>query len=327
MFDIDYHWYRKSHSFLGFTLLPLSLLFGAIIRTRRALYRSGIKKVFTAPVPVIVVGNITVGGTGKTPLVIWLANFLQEQGFRPGIISRGYGGDGKLKLVDQNADPKACGDEAVLIARRTLRPVVTGVNRVTALKKILAETDTDIVISDDGLQHYSLGRHLEIAMVDGERRFGNQSLLPAGPLREPLSRLQQVDFVVTQKNPVAAEYTMRLEGDELVALADATAVKRLQDFYGAKVHAVAAIGNPSQFFSRLRAQGLSIIEHVFPDHHYFKAEDLDFDDDLPVIMTEKDAVKCQGSGKSNHWYLPVSAQMSTQFSENILKKIGVTSHG
>jgi tetraacyldisaccharide 4'-kinase len=325
-FDIDYHWYRDSHSLLGFTLLPLSLLFGAVVSVRRALYRSGIKKTYHAPVPVIVVGNITVGGTGKTPLVIWLTNFLQAQGFKPGVISRGYGGDGKLKLVDQHADPRIAGDEAVLIARRTKRPVVTAIDRVAALKKILAETDTNIVISDDGLQHYHLGRQLELAMVDGERRFGNQSLLPSGPLREPVSRLTQVDFIVTQQNPLAAEYLMRLAGDEVVAVNANEKTRRLQDFYGTKVHAVAAIGNPRQFFSRLRAQGITVIEHVFPDHYYFKPQDLTFADDLPVIMTEKDAVKCQDQMMPNHWYLPVTAEMNQLFSENILKKIGVTPH-
>jgi tetraacyldisaccharide 4'-kinase len=321
-FNVNNHWYRDTHSFLSFCLLPLSLLFRAVVYARRLLYQRGFKKIFHAPVPVIIVGNITVGGTGKTPLVIWLANFLSSQGYKPGIVSRGYGGDGVIKAVAKNTLAANAGDEALLIARRTNCPVVTAPNRVAAVQKLLAEHDCDIVISDDGLQHYRLGRQVEIAMVDGARRFGNQSLLPAGPLREPVSRLQQVDFVVTQQQAREDEFEMQLVGDELVALGDTGKTKRLQDFAGGRVHAVAAIGNPQRFYASLRAAGLIVIEHSFPDHYYFNKQDLNFADDLPVIMTEKDAVKCADITGANYWYLPVDAIMAALFSENLLNKIG-----
>ncbi|MES2217865.1 MAG: tetraacyldisaccharide 4'-kinase [Pseudomonadota bacterium] len=319
---VENHWYRDTHSFLSFCLLPLSLLFGAVVYARRALYRSGLKKTYHAPVPVIVVGNITTGGTGKTPLVIWLANFLKAQGYKPGIVSRGCGGDGTIKSVAKNSSAKEAGDEAVLIARRTGCVVVTATDRVAAVQKLLAEQDCDIVISDDGLQHYRLGRQVEIAMVDGSRRFGNQSLLPAGPLREPVSRLRQVDFVVTQQQAGVDEFEMVLDGDEVVAVNNAGLTKSLQDFKGTQVHAVAALGNPQRFFTSLRAQGIYIIEHRYPDHYHFRKKDLYFGDDLPVIMTEKDAVKCAAVVDPRHWYLPVQAVMAPLFGESLLKKIG-----
>jgi tetraacyldisaccharide 4'-kinase len=321
-FNVNKHWYREPLTFLSFCLLPLSLIFRAVVYVRRALYQHGFKKVFNAPVPVIVVGNITVGGTGKTPLVIWLANFLRNQGYKPGIVSRGYGGDGVLKAVTPAMLAVNSGDEALLMARRTGCPVVTGVNRVAAVQKLLAENDCDIVISDDGLQHYRLGRQVEIALVDGVRRFGNESLLPAGPLREPISRLQQVDFIVTQQQAREDEFEMQLAGDELVSLLDADKTKSLQDFQGSRVHAVAAIGNPQRFYASLREAGLVVIEHNFPDHYHFVRRDLDFTDDLPVIMTEKDAVKCIAIASANHWYLPVDAVVTSLFSDQLLKKIG-----
>jgi tetraacyldisaccharide 4'-kinase len=324
-FNVNNHWYRETHSFLSFVLLPLSLLFGAIVAVRRALYRNGFKKSWQAPVPVVIVGNITVGGTGKTPLVIWLADFFTAQGYHPGIVSRGYGGDGVLKFVDKNSSATLAGDEAVLLARRTACPVVTGLDRVAAVKKLLASAACDIIISDDGLQHYRLGRQVEIAMVDGGRRYGNNSLLPAGPLREPVSRLQQVDFVVTQQNADTDEFEMQLSGDTLVAVNAEDSTQPLQALTGRQVHAVAAIGNPQRFFAKLRAQGLQLIEHAFPDHYHFRLEDLAFADNLPIIMTEKDAVKCVGmTGKL--WYLPVQASMPPLFSENLLKKIGAYVH-
>ena len=324
-FNVNNHWYRETHSFLSFVLLPLSLVFGAIVAVRRLLYRKGFKKTWLAPVPVVIVGNITVGGTGKTPLVIWLADFFKAQGYNPGIVSRGYGGDGLLKFVDKNTSTQLAGDEAVLLARRTACPVVTGLDRVAAVKKLLASATCDIIISDDGLQHYRLGRQVEIAMVDGGRRYGNNSLLPAGPLREPVSRLQQVDFVVTQQNVKDNEFEMQLSGDTLVQVNAQDSTQAMQAWVGREVHAVAAIGNPQRFFAKLRAQGLRVIEHVFPDHYHFRQQDLNFTDNLPVIMTEKDAVKCVGmTGKL--WYLPVAASMPPLFSENLLKKIGAYAH-
>jgi tetraacyldisaccharide 4'-kinase len=318
------HWYRPEHSFLAFLLLPLSLVFGFIIKVRRALYRLGWKKIFTSSVPVIVVGNITVGGTGKTPLVIWLANYLQTQGYKPGIVSRGYGGTQQRepRLVNSESDTGEVGDEAVLLARATQCAVVVSPDRVAAVKMLLSAGNCNIVISDDGLQHYRMGRHIEIIMVDGMRRFGNQSLLPAGPLREPVSRLAQADFIVTQQNPRAGEYGIELEGSELIAVNDATQTHSLASFNQVQVHAVAAIGHPERFFASLRAAGLEVIPHSFPDHYQYQADDLDFNDELPIIMTEKDAVKCQRFASNRVWYLPVTAQVDETFAQKLLKRIG-----
>lgn len=321
--DVDKHWYGARPSFLVFSLLPLSLLFGLVVSVRRKLYRAGFRKIYQAPVPVIVVGNITTGGTGKTPLVLWLVELLRKQGWRPGIVSRGFGGKKNLlaKQVNAASDPVLLGDEAVLLAKRAGCPVVVSRKRVAAVKKLLAESDCNIIISDDGLQHYSLGRQIEIALIDGERRFGNQSLLPAGPLREPVTRLATVDFVVTQGNAVSGEYAMQLEGDEFVNVSDMQLKKLAREFKQQTVHAMAGIGNPERFFAYLRKLGFKIIPHAFTDHYYYKARDLDFGDDLPVVMTEKDAVKCVGLAHEKYWYLPVTAALDPAFEKGFLKKI------
>ncbi len=310
---LESHWYRSSYSWLTVLLLPLSWLFRLVVAIRYFLYRFKIKKSFKFNVPVIVVGNMTVGGTGKTPFVIWLAQFLQKEGFTPGIVSRGVGGE-QLSVpywVDATADPAMVGDEALLLVRRTHCPMVVGVDRVAAVKELLQKSNCNIVISDDGLQHYRLGRMIEIAIIDGERRFGNGCLLPAGPLREPLKRLQRVDVVVvngdqSEKN----EECMHLQGNKLVSLVKNHQIQSVTEFKNKTVHAIAGIGNPSRFFSALLHEKIQLIEHVFPDHYLYQASDIHFPDDLPVIMTEKDAVKCIGFADERHWYLPVQAEMS-----------------
>ncbi len=321
---VDRHWYRSTHTLFTGLLLPLSWLFGLVVWIRRALYRFGLKKTHHFSIPVIVVGNITVGGTGKTPFVIWLANFLKTQGFRPGIVSRGYGG--KFNTVAQcvaaDSDPKQVGDEVVLLAKRTDCPVVVCAKRVSAVQKLMADSDCNVVISDDGLQHYSLGRNIEIAIVDGDRRFGNGCLLPAGPLREPITRLQEVDWVVAQQQAQRGEYAMVLQGETLVKLHDQAHTKLLHDFAGATVHAVAAVGNPARFFAMLRCAGMNVIEHVFPDHYAYQASDFYFGDTLPIVMTEKDAVKCFIFADERFWCLPVTAQIDDALSVALLKKLG-----
>jgi len=296
-------------------------------------------------ISVIVVGNITTGGTGKTPLVIWLASFLREHGFRPGIVVRGYGGkaDRWPQWVVADSDPHLVGDEAVLLARRTACWVVAAPDRVAAAKALVARTDCNLILCDDGLQHYTLERDVEIAVVDGVLGIGNGRCLPAGPLREPVSRLTTVDFVVKHihYDPMGGgeyapeayesddslgthgmtEYAMRLIPGEPRAVAG-DGVRSLDSFKASPVHAVCGIGHPERFFGMLRQIGLCIRPHPFPDHHTFGAEELAFGDGLPILMTEKDAVKCRGFTGPDHWYLPVEAKPDPAFGARLLQTLG-----
>ena len=311
-------WYKDQ--FIGVWLSPLSFLFNDAVRFRRFLYRLGILKSHTLPVPVIIVGNITVGGTGKTPLIIWLAEFLKESGFKPGIISRGYGGQAESwpQWVTVDSDAKNTGDEALLIAKQTGCPMAVGPLRVDAAKLLLSKADCDVILSDDGLQHYALNRTIEIAVIDGERRFGNGYCLPAGPLREPIERLQNVDFIIVNGEKYEDnEMSMRLVGDQLVNLVTGEQ-KPLQEFKGVECHALAGIGNPERFFKVLEAAGLICKTHNFPDHYPFQHHDIEFKDNKPVLMTEKDAVKCRAFAGEQHWYLPVKAVPEAAFSEQLL---------
>jgi len=275
-------------------------------------------------VPVIVVGNISVGGTGKTPLVIWIAKFLKESGFTPGIISRGYLGKAKSwpQQVRPDSDPVIVGDEAILISRQAACPMAVGPDRVAAANALLKYSDCDILISDDGLQHYALRRTLEVIVVDGVRRFGNGHCLPAGPLRETTNRLDKADFIVTNGIALEGEFAMRYSGKILINLLDADSKSTLLAFKNKRVHAISAIGNPQRFFDYLRSQGLDVIEHSFPDHYMYLQNDITFDDDFPVIMTEKDAVKCQRYPLYNYWYLPIAVEMKKEFGLRLLDKIG-----
>jgi tetraacyldisaccharide 4'-kinase len=318
---LDYYWYNKS--FITLVLLPVSWLFCFVAITRRLFYRVGLLKVHHLPVPVIIVGNISVGGTGKTPLVTWLIDVLRREGYTPGIVSRGYGGQATHwpQQVRIDSDPRMVGDEAVLLSRRCTCPMAVGPNRAEAAEALLAHTDCDIIVADDGLQHYALGRDMEIAVVDGVRRFGNQHCLPAGPLREPLGRLASVDAVVTNGVPGVREYRMDLIPGALRNLQSADKKTSLQSFAGKTVHAVAGIGHPARFFHQLEAQGITVIEHAFPDHHPFTQDDIIFDDDLPVLMTEKDAVKCQEFSDERHWCVPVDAKLDERIIPLILRLI------
>lgn len=324
-------WQRRSPA--AFLLRPLSALFGALAAARRERY-SDPRRVERLPVPVIVVGNIAVGGSGKTPVVDWLVRELRAAGWAPGVVSRGYGGTiGDVAVVPVGGDPALYGDEPVLLARLTGVPVAVGADRPAAARALLAEHPAcDIIVSDDGLQHYRLARDIELVVVD-ERTLGNGWLLPAGPLREPLFRLREVDLVIAH-GPLSAGlkqaiddtpvFPMRLEGDAFVSLHDAAKQCVSAAFVGRRVHAVAGIGRPERFFEQLRAMGLDVVPHPFPDHHPFTAGDLAFAPGEVKVLTSKDAVKCSAFAPADTWEFPVRAQIPAGAAEHILEKL---SHG
>lgn len=299
---------------------PLAALYGGVVRLRGIFYRFGWLRSARLPVPVIVVGNLSVGGTGKTPLTIALAEALAARGFHPGVVSRGYGGSRRESLMLGDApDPAEVGDEPCLI-RATGVPVAIGRDRPGAARLLLA-AGCDVLIADDGLQHYALARDVEICVIDGSRRFGNQRLLPAGPLREPMSRLQRIDLRVCNGGIAeAGEYSMQLHGDVLVALDDGR-VEQLAEWRGQQVHAVAAIGNPRRFFDSLRRAGIDVIEHAYPDHHAFAPGELDFGDQLPLLMTDKDAIKCHRFIQPHWWRVPVQAQLPRSFYDLLAERL------
>ena len=304
-------------------LRGMAALYGSIAGLRRGLYAAGLLPRTRLPVPVVVVGNISVGGTGKTPLTIALVEALRARGFNPGVISRGYGGSatGPI-LVDASSDPRVAGDEACLIAQATRAPVAVGRDRACAGRRLLETARCDVLIADDGLQHYKLCRDVEICVIDGERRFGNGRLLPAGPLREPASRAGAFAFRVCNGGIAqAGELAMTLNVDAAVALGGPPQQRRLADWAGQRVHAVAGIGNPARFFAALRAAGLDIIEHAFADHFAYAPADLDFGDDLPVLMTEKDAVKCIAFAGKGWWRVPVRAELPDAFFDAVAARL------
>lgn len=322
MRGLQWHWYRITP--LHPLLLPFSLLFRLISGTRRLLFRLNILSSVKLPVPVVIVGNISVGGTGKTPLTLWLVEQLLANGWHPGIISRGFGGSGsKPQQVLHNSDPAAVGDEPVLMAQRKLCPVWIGRDRPAAAHALLAaHPECDVIISDDGLQHYRLQRDMEIAVVDGMRRFGNGFLLPAGPLREATSRLREVDAIVINGGTAEPnEYLMRLEGVHFYNLLNPGITATADDFKDQNVHALAGIGHPERFFRHLHKLGLSPKTHSFPDHHRYVAADLAYADANALLMTEKDAVKCIAFADEKCWVLRVDAQLDTALAQLILEKI------
>ena len=309
MLIAPYFWY-KTHSFLSNILRPFSFLYRIIIKARRYLYAMGIKKIKKFSVPVIVVGNITVGGSGKTPMVIWLANALKKKGFHPGLVSRGYRGQGNRlpHSVSATSDPKKVGDEAVLLAMKTQCPMVVCRNRSAAVQQLLHDFYCDIVISDDGLQHYALGRNIEIALLDN-RSLGNKRCLPAGPLREPMSRLNMVHFIITK----------RLRSIEIYQLQNSEKKIYFDELENLTVHAVAGIGNPEYFFQELKILGAHVITHPFPDHYLYRLEDFNFDDDHPIILTEKDAIKCKQFNNERLFCLSVDAVIHDQFQQDFFQ--------
>ena len=309
-------WYRGA--WWLWLLRPVEVVFRCGAALRRQLYRSGLLSVFQPDRPVVVVGNITVGGTGKTPIVIALVESLQARGLRPGVVSRGYGAsapDSPL-IVTSSSEASQCGDEPLLIVRRTGCPCVISPSRPEAVRTLLASFDVDLIISDDGLQHYALGRALEIAVIDARVGLGNGFCLPAGPLREPPSRLAEVDFVLYRgsTDPVNGvtygnEALVNIHGGERLPVAPGG--------IGREIHAVAGIGQPQQFFDTLRAAGFVVEPHSFPDHHLYSAADFAGLADKPVIMTEKDAVKCAGIAGDNTWYLRISARLPQTLVERV----------
>lgn len=297
-------------------LLPLAALFWLVSTLRRLAYRSGVLRRERLPVPVVVVGNLTVGGAGKTPLVIWLARHLRERGVRVGVLSRGYGGSARAfpVAVTSATDPALVGDEPVLIAARAGCPVVVDPDRVRGGRWLLGQGPCDLLVADDGLQHYRLARDLEILVVDGERRFGNGLLLPAGPLREGQHRLRTVDLVVANGGePRAGEFPMSLRVGAVRSLARPEVAQPAEAWRGCRVHAVAGIGNPGRFFRMLERLGLEVDPLAFPDHHVFTAADVSPPGEGPVLMTEKDAVKCRPFAGARHWVVPVDAEPDPRF--------------
>ena len=324
---IENSWYKKR--LWLWILWPLSRLIEFLVKRRRNKYLQNLQLSWKPDIPLIVVGNIVVGGSGKTPFVIWLSKLLEDQGYKPGIVSRGYGSKSNQYplIIDNDSRVADSGDEPLIIHRNTNRPVCVSPNRTEAVKKLLQETDADIIISDDGLQHYKLNRDIEIIVFDGLRGIGNNLCLPAGPLREPLERTKDADFIVSS--------TKRLEIDEIhedclmtykplewVRLSDNKRFPANDWPLSRSVHAVAGIGNPSKFYSTLSSLGLNIMEHSFPDHYQFKEEDLNFEDNHPILMTEKDAVRCMDMNNKNLWYLSIEAEIKDgDFKEDLLSKV------
>lgn len=275
---------------------------------------------------IIVVGNITAGGSGKTPLVIYLCELFRQAGLSPGVVSRGYGRKNEdLRLVSPGSDPAIVGDEPLLIARRTGLPVAVAADRCAAVRVLLSK-EVNIIISDDGLQHYRLPRDLEICVVDGARGFGNGYRIPAGPLRESVSRLASVDHVIVNGQTDCLPADIEAQGMHLVPgmlkSLDGDLSWRLAQFKGCRVNAVAAIGNPGSFFTLLENYGIHVSEHPFPDHHVFSEHDFaGMNSELPILMTEKDAVKCSGLSLRNAWFLTVDAAVSSQWDTRLLRQL------
>jgi tetraacyldisaccharide 4'-kinase len=313
------HWYRLSP--LSVLLYPLSLIFRAGVAVRRLMFRAGVLASARVGIPVVVVGNLTVGGTGKTPLVLALAAALRSSGLRPGILSRGYGGAGASpRAVASGDDAAEVGDEPLLLAGRSGCPVWIGIDRVAAARALrAAHPECDVILCDDGLQHYRLHRDFEIAVED-ERGTGNGMLLPAGPLREPPDR--RVDAkVVNGGAPASGTFPMRLVASGLYRVGDESARVIVPQLAGKRLHAIAGIGNPPRFFAELSRMGLGFVPHPFPDHHAFRVEDLDFPDCDLILMTEKDAVKCRRFGRRDLIALRVEAEIAPALTELILKRI------
>ena len=316
-------WYQKKLPFYLYPFIPITWIFIFIISCRKYLYKHNLLgfKIHYFPVPVVIVGNISIGGTGKTPLIIHLYHLLKSQGYNPGIVSKGYIPNKKtngLRWVFPTSLVSEVGDEPLLLAQRLGCPIVVSANRPEAVHTLLASREQDhnpidIILSDDGLQHYALGRDLEIAVIDGKRQFGNGYCLPLGPLREPITRLRCVDLIMS--NGIAFQdnqYDMSLvpEND--------TTEEYLKTLKGKTVHAIAGVGNPERFFESLKAYHLQIIPHVFPDHYDFKPKDIRFTDDFPVIMTEKDGVKCHRFMTNKHRVLRVKTSVNPLFDARFL---------
>ena len=313
-------WYNKS--FWLYLLYPFSILFSYLTSRRRRKFLKNKTESFSAKIPIIVVGNLTIGGTGKTPLVKYIATELIKRGYKPGIVSRGYGGKFKETLkVDSNTSVKQTGDEAQILSKLNI-PFYIDKNRVRAVERIIENHDCDVIISDDGLQHYKMKRDIEIAVIDGKRRFGNKLTFPAGPLRESIKRLSTVDFVVNNSGPTEEnEFLMSISPSEFVHLKSGKSYG-VEDWpMHNQVHAVAGLGNPGRFFDLLDKLGFDIVRHPYPDHHNFDSSDLFYLDHLPIIMTEKDASKCKDFDNNKIWYLKIDADVNNKFIDQLQSKL------
>ena len=301
--------------------LPLSAVFFVVSRLRYYCYKLGLFRVCHSPIPVIVVGNITVGGSGKTPIVIALCHHFEKQGKRVGVVSRGYGAKHfqDALLVKSTTPTSECGDEPALIASETNACVVVAKKRPLAVKYITEHALADIIISDDGLQHYAMARKVEIAVVDTTNGLGNGLLLPAGPLRELPSRLKSVDIVI-HNGESGFDISSRLVAVQFVNVATGE-VKPLGHFKSVRCYAVAGIAKPGRFFDTLKTLGVDIIKKPFADHHSFSNNDLDFDAEYPILMTSKDCVKCRDFATSQMWYLTVNAELSEHFYQQLESKL------
>ena len=323
-------WYGESP--LRWLLLPLTLIYSAVVAIRRLLYSLGVLRSHRVAAPVIIVGNVAGGGTGKTPVAIGLAQRLAEEGMNPAIVSRGYGGavGSRPVRVTAESDPADVGDEAVLIAIRREGLVVVHPDRVAAANHAI-ELGANVIVSDDGLQHYRLERDYEIVIVDGTRRYGNRRLLPAGPLREPVSRLNSINQLLVQHEADGSSelshrssdlppLDFRLVASEICRL-DNTETRNIDEFAGVTVHAVAGIGNPERFFRMLESRDIEVIRHPLPDHAEITPDDIEFDDELDIVMTEKDAVKCRWLDTRNCWYVPVDVAINDAAADDLIVRI------
>ena len=323
---IERAWYQQA-SWLK-VLRPLSILFNQLSKRRRAKLQN-CANLYQPPVPVIVVGNISVGGTGKTPIVLALIELLRSAGYRPGVVSRGYGGKPSHLpwSVAKGQSSSEAGDEPLHIHTRGQVPVVIDPDRPRAVRHLLANSDCNLVISDDGLQHYALKRDIEIAVIDGVRGLSNQRCLPEGPLREPPERLSEVDFVLQNGGAeiqypgshmftLATTHIIPLQGKQTYSAKDWSNSQAI-----VKVHAVCGIGNPKRFFNTLTELGIEVIEHGFTDHHQYSQADFDGLNDYPIMMTEKDAVKCKDFKIANAWVLQVAAILPDTFKDSLLQRL------
>ncbi len=299
---------------ISFALYPLSLIFCSLSKLRSWLYAINAYKSAKPSCPIIVVGNITVGGNGKTPVVLYLVELLKQRGYHPGVISRGYKSQGEatITLLDNGDQNDLVGDESNMLSECCKCPIGVGVERLATAQALVNEKSVDVIISDDGLQHYALARDIEI-VVKREIAMGNGWCLPAGPLREPMSRLKSVDLVIDRDTDDVIESM-----GAVWSLADPKQTKELTDFEGETVHAVAGIGFPAAFFSGLKAKGLKIIEHHFADHYDYSKIDLQFDDDLPILMTHKDAVKLRVFELDNCWVVPLQLELSSSIKNQFI---------
>ena len=313
-------WYKKS--WWLYLLTPLTFLFSTIVKSRKNSYLKNQKKIWRSPVPIIVVGNISMGGTGKTPLVKYIAAELSKRGFKPGLISRGYGGkySGTLE-VNAETTYKKTGDEAQILGKLKM-PFFLDKNRSRGAKKLQEKHDVDVIISDDGLQHYAMGREIEIAVIDGARRLGNGLTFPAGPLREPKSRLKEVDFIVNNGGPTEGdEILMTLSPAKFIHLNSGKEYSIDKWPMHNQVHAIAGLGNPNRFFDLLLRLGFEFDKNPFPDHHKYNKRDLYYLDHLPILMTEKDAAKCKHFNNSKIWYLSIESKIESQFIDRLEEKL------